>query len=231
MDCGALLWAGPVGAQAFPGGLPACLARLNTCTSNLTQTQGQLSTCTSDLGTCTTSLGTCKADLGTCQTELAACQAEPNVVFPGDGVDGPALSYHNNFDGTVTDNNTLLMWEVKVAGGGGFSTCLTNLHGVDSTCTWVQATGSWIAAINVANLGGHNDWRLPNVKELQSIVDYSKTNPASSVPGSTAADNDWSSTTNAGNSSNAWNVNFNDGNVNNDDKNNSLRVRAVRGGW
>ena len=47
----------------------------------------------------------------------------------------------------------------------------------------------------------------------------------------TAADNYWSSTTNAGNSSNAWNVNFNDGNVNNDDKNNSLRVRAVRGGW
>jgi len=47
----------------------------------------------------------------------------------------------------------------------------------------------------------------------------------------TAASNYWSSTSNAANPFNAWNVNFNDGNVNNDDKNNSLRVRAVRGGW
>ena len=84
---GALLCAGPVGAQPFPGGLPACQVSLNTCTRSLTQTQGQLSACTSNLSICTTSLGTC-------QTELAACLGEPpTAVFPGDGVDGPALSY------------------------------------------------------------------------------------------------------------------------------------------
>jgi len=77
---GALLAAG-VAVASNAGGLPACQARLETCTTNL----------------------------GICETDLAVCQAEPNVVFPGDGVDGPALSYHNNFDGTVTDNNTLLM--------------------------------------------------------------------------------------------------------------------------
>jgi hypothetical protein len=71
---------------------------------------------------------------------------------------------------------------------------------------------------------GHRDWRLPNVKELQSIVDYSKVNPASSVPGSTAAEFYWSSSTYAGSPSFAWGVNFNDGNVNNDNKNNSLRL-------
>ena len=54
--------------------------------------------------------------------------------------------------------------------------------------------------------------------------------PQEQAERATAADNYWSSTTNAGNSSNAWNVNFNDGNVNNDNKSNSLRVRAVRGG-
>jgi hypothetical protein len=47
----------------------------------------------------------------------------------------------------------------------------------------------------------------------------------------TAADNYWSSTSNANNPSNAWHVNFNDGNVNANDKDNTLRVRAVRGGW
>ena len=88
-----------------------------------------------------------------------------------------------------------------------------------------------LAAINAANLGGHNDWRIPSVKELQGIMDYSKAGLASSVPGSTAAANYWSSTTFAGVSSLAWLVNFSDGFVNNDDKNNSLSVRAVRGGW
>jgi hypothetical protein len=45
------------------------------------------------------------------------------------------------------------------------------------------------------------------------------------------ASNYWSSTTNANNPTNAWNVNFNDGNNNNwNNKNNTLFVRAVRGG-
>src|SRR5215510_4140966 len=147
---GALLWAGPVGAQPFLGGLPECVRQLNTCNANLQ----------------------------TCQEDLAECQ-----VFPGDGVDGPALSYTDNGD-TFTDNNTLLEWEKKVAGGS-LGTCdlTTNLHGVDSTCTWAQATGVWIAAINAANFGGHNDWRVPNPKELQSIVDYGRAFPASSIPG------------------------------------------------
>ena len=63
------------------------------------------------------------------------------------------------------------------------------------------------------------------------LWDGYRAGPQEQAERATAADNYWSSTTNAGNSSNAWNVNFNDGNVNNDDKNNSLRVRAVRGGW
>jgi hypothetical protein len=46
-----------------------------------------------------------------------------------------------------------------------------------------------------------------------------------------AASNYWSSTTNANNPSNAWNVNFNNGNVNANDKSNTLFVRVVRGGW
>ena len=47
----------------------------------------------------------------------------------------------------------------------------------------------------------------------------------------TAASNYWSSTSNANNPNNAWTVNFNNGNVNNDNKsNNNLHVRAVRGG-
>ncbi len=42
--------------------------------------------------------------------------------------------------------------------------------------------------------------------------------------------NYWSSTSNADNTSNAWNLNLNDGNVNNTDKTNSNYVWPVRGG-
>jgi hypothetical protein len=204
---GALLWTGLVGAQQAPSGLPACQASLKTCQTNL----------------------------GKCNTALTVCEAEPDVVFPGDGVDGPALSYHDNGDGTFTDNNTLLMWEKKVLGVS-VDTCstTTNLHGADSTCTWAEATGAWIAAINAANLGGHSDWRIPNIKELQSIVDYSKSNPASSVPGSTAA-NDfltfyWSATTIVTNPIAAWTVDFISGDLVGWLKSLAFPVRAVRGG-
>lgn len=44
------------------------------------------------------------------------------------------------------------------------------------------------------------------------------------------SNNYWSSTSNADNPTNAWNVNLNDGNVNNDDKTNTNYVWPVRGG-
>jgi len=44
------------------------------------------------------------------------------------------------------------------------------------------------------------------------------------------SNNYWSSTTYAGDSSNAWNVNFNNGNDNVNNKSNSNYVRCVRGG-
>jgi len=44
------------------------------------------------------------------------------------------------------------------------------------------------------------------------------------------SNNYWSSTTYANNTDNAWNVNLNDGNVNNDNKTNTNYVWPVRGG-
>jgi len=50
------------------------------------------------------------------------------------------------------------------------------------------------------------------------------------VVGATQSNNYWSSTTNANNTDNAWIVDFNNGNVNNNNKTNNNYVRAVRGG-
>jgi len=54
--------------------------------------------------------------------------------------------------------------------------------------------------------------------------------PREQVEGASVSSFHWSSSTNSNDPDNAWNVNFNDGNVNNDNKSNDNYVRAVRGG-
>jgi hypothetical protein len=49
-----------------------------------------------------------------------------------------------------------------------------SLHGARSRCSHFQANHEWIDAVNAEGSAGHGDWRLPRVKELQSIVDYLK---------------------------------------------------------
>lgn len=54
--------------------------------------------------------------------------------------------------------------------------------------------------------------------------------PREKAERATVPSNYWSSSTYANNPQNAWNVNFNDGNTNANNKNNNNYVRAVRGG-
>jgi hypothetical protein len=200
-------------------------------------------------------LPVCLNQLATCQTDLAACEAEPSVVFPGDGQEGtaldfgldhgPALSYTDNGDGTFTDNNTQLVWEKKTATG----CSLADVHCVDSTYKWTSSAFAadgplftvFLAMLNTAPcFAGHCDWRIPTVKELQSIVDYSAHDPATSVPGATAVPPGpgqgsfyWSSTSVATSPNAAWIVAFfggGGGYVTADNKSLSYPSRAVRGG-
>jgi len=124
-----------------------------------------------------------------------------------------AGDYTPHGDGTVTDNATGLMWQQD-------GSAIRNWEGALSYCQ----EGGW---------ANHTDWRLPNIKELESIVDDTQLNPAIdriAFPNTPASSWYWSSTTYANNPNNAWNVNFNNGNVNNNDKNNNNYVRCVRGG-
>jgi hypothetical protein len=90
------------------------------------------------------------------------------IACAGTGQDGElrkglARSYTDNGDGTITDNTTGLVWE-KLTDDG-------SIHDVNRTSNWDGAF-SRIATLNAANFAGHGDWRLPNVNELQSLVDY-----------------------------------------------------------
>ena len=175
-------------------------------------------------------------DLNAKLDQILQQRSDRGVTFPGDGVQGAPLRYQDNGDGTITDLNTGLTWEKKGSGGDA-GTCLTNLHGVNSACTWVQATGAWIDGVNAeggTGFAGHSDWRLPNVRELQSIVDYGRFSPAinpvfnNGLDSFTAASNYWPSTPDAANPSRAWVVVFSSGFVNIFDKSLTSRVRAVR---
>jgi hypothetical protein len=94
----------------------------------------------------------------------------------------------------------------------------------------------WTAAATACatkSYAGYTDWRLPNVRELMSIADYSKdTGPAvnaAAFPG-TRSSTYWSSTTYMQNATLAWRVTFLDGGVNVDLKTLGSYVRCVRGG-
>ena len=114
--------------------------------------------------------------------------------------------------GMVTDNNTGLMCQQDEAG-------FMNWEGAISYCEGLSQAG-------------YTDWRLPNIKELESISDDTFYNPAIDTnffPGAFALGY-WSSTTDAGSSSYAWRVFFNDGRVDSVDKSEDHYVRCVRGG-
>jgi len=67
-------------------------------------------------------------------------------------------NFVHNGDGTVTDISTNLMWTKSDNGAG---------------LNWEDAF-DWVYQKNQENFLGYDDWRLPNAKELQSIVDYTR---------------------------------------------------------
>jgi hypothetical protein len=66
--------------------------------------------------------------------------------------------FHDNEDGTVTDRATGLTWQKTDSGQG---------------MNW-QDSLAWVQKKNAENYLGYSDWRLPHAKELQSIVDYTR---------------------------------------------------------
>ncbi len=67
-------------------------------------------------------------------------------------------NFADNTDGTVTDHATDLMWAQSDSGVG---------------MDWETAL-AWVQQKNAENYLGHDDWRLPDAKELQSILDYTR---------------------------------------------------------
>jgi len=187
--------------------------------------------------------GDCHFDVSGCVTGAFPATGQTASFLAGDDGDlekGAVLSFTDNGNGTITDDNTGLVWEKKDRGGG--------IHDQGNTYLWVNVKTSFIDVLNTGPcFAGHCDWRVPNYQELSTIIDYGKNNAA--VP--TVFDNNctagctsvlgtscsctpnnpyYTSTTYNLGSTNVWTIDMGNGQIVNDPKGTARRVRAVRGG-
>ncbi len=170
-----------------------------------------------------------------CYDAAGAVIACINTGQDGDklaGVPSPNPRFTDNANGTITDNLTGLIW-LKNAN------CTETIGGiakVNGDLTWPNAlTWSNNLAGGVCGLADGSavgDWRLPNITELESLVDLSQVSPA--LPGGHPFTNVqayyWSSSSYANFTYGAWGVYMDDGVVDYDFKTNGNYVWPVRAG-
>lgn len=109
---------------------------------------------------------------------------EDGAVGMRAGVAWPVPRFTDNSNGTVTDNLTGLIWLKNANCGGSGRNWVSALADVESLNTDGSMRGTDCG--DVSNSGGHQtDWRLPNVREMASLLHYGHVSP--SVP-NTAGD-------------------------------------------
>lgn len=143
----------------------------------------------------------------------------------------PDSQLTDNGNGTVTNTKTGLMWKKCLEGVTG-NNCDSGSAGGFTWQTALQQPG---VVNNSGGFAGHTDWRLPNVKELSSIVEEQCCEPSINLTKfpNTPASVVWSGSPSAGNSDFAWYVEFNDGSTGyyyRDGHYGYSQVRLVRGG-
>ena len=117
-------------------------------------------------------------------------------------------------NGVVTDSRTTLQWQDDYSDNAG---------SIKQT-TWTAAI-DYCEALSLDGGG----WRLPNKKELLSIVDYNHYSPSiNTVFTNTSSSYYWSATTHAASTSVAWVVYFSNGYTTYDTKSANRYVRCVR---
>ncbi|SNB46049.1 DUF1566 domain-containing protein [Geobacter sp. DSM 9736] len=176
------------------------------------------------------------------QTGQKTCYSEAGELLPtcaGTGQDGelqtgvawPSPRFTVNMqadgvtpDGTVTDELTGLTWLTN-------TTCLAPTDWADALRLANELSTGECGLADGSNAG---DWRLPNVVEMESLIDISRTLPAlpEGHPFSAPDGSYWTSTTHGHFPNLAWGVNIYDGNVRGAPKDTTTdyRVLPVRGG-
>jgi hypothetical protein len=139
------------------------------------------------------------------------------------GVAWPNPRFTDNLNGTVTDNLTGLIWlqDANCYGEVDWALAITHTLMLDS------------GECSLSDGSAEGDWRLPNVRELQSLVDYGRYWPALPIGHpftGVQSSGYWSGTTVANGTGYAWDVHLTDGYVYAHPKAYTYYVWPVRGG-
>lgn len=175
--------------------------------------------------------GVLKTGQITCNDRNGVAIACVSTGQDGDLQRGLPRNYTSNADGTILDNSTGLSWE-KLTDDG-------TIHDKDNFYLWDEAYAK-IRQLNSTNFAGHNDWRLPNINELLTLIDWgSPTSPTVAVNFNDPQNNSFtnilpfptlSSTTFPFGPGSVWVVDFGVATVERSAKDQRFFVRAVRGG-
>lgn len=136
----------------------------------------------------------------------------------------PTINFLDHGDGTVTHLTSGLMWK----------RCSQTQAWNGETCTGEAEGFTWGAALAVVqgdSFAGYEDWRLPNVQELTSIIEMQCWEPAvnTMIFPETPSQRFWSSSPSVRDEgANAWSVPFSDGAASTEPKTGARMVRLVR---
>ena len=155
--------------------------------------------------TANTSAGTHTVSTSTSPAASFKTLAEIYAAIPNGGGDPNTVGpFTNNSDGTYTDQHTLLMWQ-----------------GSQSSAVEYSSAVSYCDALSLA---GHSDWRLPTVKEWESVLDYSQFDSATTLSG--VVGDVWTITSLAHDTTYAWIVRVYNGIIDSDLKSGSGTYQA-----
>ncbi len=214
---------------------PACTLSANPASIVVGSSSTLTASCNPAATSYTWTGGTCAGATGTTCTATPAATTTYTVTGTNAGGTSAAASaivavtssgaLQLNADGTVSDPKTGLTW----------MRCSVGQTWTGSTCSGAARTHTFDEAnalTGTVEFANRSDWRVPNIRELQTIVDRSVYGPAidrTAFP-NTPSSNSWSGSASADGSTFAWLVHFNNGGAYYGNRSNSYTVRLVRGG-